>query len=256
MRCSALLVLAFAMSMAEASPIIICGDSRSQSWTDAVSGGFVTPVTTALTTQTQTFYQDQVSNHGLNGFEQETPVLTPDFTVSDGSTTRDGMVMSWRQPQDQNTLGVSSWEWSYHADPDLTGLNLNFEALTPKGVFAIGVELIDINGLSKGWYRERPLPTKWDSSYMLNVSNGLQGPFTAFGEDTGFQLNSVMKIRFNEASLPSDPFVVDDPTGNGAAWNVWSYLDVVPEPSPLLAFGLVGVLAVCRRRKRQGPDSR
>lgn len=235
--------------IALASPIVSIGDSRQMSWQDGINQGLVTaPILGSLSSQTQAFYQNQINQHNLNGLEIKTPVLTPDFLVSDGSSTRQALVMSWNQPVDQNTLGVASWEWGYHADPDLTEFQLTVELLAPKGVFALGVELLDVSGRSKGWYREAlPRPPFWDGSYSINLSGGLQGPFTNFGVDPGFDIKTVMKIRFNMSSLPSDPFIVPDPTGIGNAWGAFSRLDVVPEPSALLMLS-AGILGLTGRR--------
>ena len=42
--------------------------------------------------------------------------------------------------------------------------------------------------------------------------------------------------------------VVADPTGNGSAWNAWSYLDVVPEPNPSAFLGVASLALIGGRR--------
>lgn len=240
-----------AASAVTATPIVRMGENRPLTWPGTNSGGFITPVSAPLSGPTNTFYQNQILANGLPNYVQQVPVLTFGVNVTDGSTTHDSLVMSWNNDGNPNTLNVASWEFAYNADPDLNNLDLNFEELAPSGIFALGVELIDTSGRSKGWYRSHPLPqpSHWDETYRLSVSGGLQGPFTDLFVDPGFDITQVLRIRMNQSSLGRDPITPPDPTGNGAAWGAWSYVDVVPEPTGL-TFGLVGAVALMLRRRR------
>jgi hypothetical protein len=214
-----------------------------------MTDGNVNPVSGPMTGPTSSYYTSLLGGGGPAGFEQKTPILTPDFPITDGSVLRDGLVVSWEQPNNPNNLSVAQWEWGYHADPDLTGLVLTTEALAPIGVYALGIELIDEDGFARGWYRTGPMPPVWDPSYILDVSSPvLQGPFTRFIQDPVFDITRVMKIRFNQSFWPQIPFQVPDPTNNGDAWDAWAHLDVVPEPASLLVLG-GGLLGLLKRRR-------
>lgn len=249
-----ILLLAFfvASCWASASPIVRIGDSRPTTWTQGVTNNNVHPATTGLSTQASNYYAIRAAANGLGGGPNSVvPTLTPDINVSDGSTTRQSLVMSWN-PTGTNTLEVAGWEYDYNGDPDLTGLTIDFEAYAPPGIDSIGIEFIDMAGFTKSWFRTLP-PDHWDPAYVFNASSGGGiPPFDVFGEDAGFDLATVMKIRFTEAARYDRVFGIPDPTGRGSQWNAWAHLEVVPEPASMLAMaaGIAGIAMRRRVRKR------
>jgi hypothetical protein len=239
---------------AEASPLVSVGNGTPTSWTEAMADGSVSAVTGPLTAPASEYFAQQVVAEGANGFMQEIPILTPDFSVSDGSSERTALVMSWDQPVAPNTLGVSGWMFVYHADPDLMDLTLVLEALAPVGVQDLGVELVDTSGLAEAWFTDSPELGVWDAGYGLDLSlSAPQGQFTTFIADPGFDITQVASLRFDEASNSSIAFPVPDPTGNGTAWNAWSHMAVLPGPMACLPFLLQAPRL--RRRRRLGGNA-
>ncbi|MBX7132062.1 MAG: PEP-CTERM sorting domain-containing protein [Fimbriimonadaceae bacterium] len=245
-----LLLLAFfvASCWASASPIVRIGDSRPTTWTQGVTNNNVNPATTGLSIQASNYYSTRAAANGLGGGPNSVvPTLTPDILVSDGSTTRQSLVTSWN-PTGTNTLEVAGWEYDYNGDPDLTGLTIDFEVYSPPGIDSLGIEFIDMAGLTKSWFRTLPLD-HWDPSYVFNASSGGPiPPFDFFGMDPGFDLATVMKIRFTQSARFDRVFVRQDPTGNGTQWGAWAHLEVVPEPGTMLALG-AGIAAIAMRRR-------
>lgn len=235
-----------AFSACWATPIVKVGNNQPTTWTSAMNNGNVVPTTGAFTTTSNTFYNGLASGLGLGGAQQQVPVLTPDVNVSDGSVSRTALVTSWGQPN-PNTLGVAGWEFGYNGDPDLNGLIVDFEAFAPVGTVAIGFELVDMNGLAKSWYRRMPLD-HWDPSYVFNPAGGLQTPFTDQLTDPGFNLATVLVLRFTSAAPFGTVSVPPDPTGRGELWSAWAHIVVAPEPGTWVAVG-IGALALLRRRK-------
>ena len=234
-----------------ATPVVSVGGHSTTSWVVAVNEGSVIPVNGPLTGPATAYYNRQTAALGLSGFEEEIAKITPDVPVSAGSKTKSALVLSWMQPSNPYTLGVTGYEYFYHADPDLTGYKVPFSALAPVGVHDLGVELIDANGKAEGWFTSVLTNGSWIGSYKVNLAmQRSQVPFV-FIKDPGFTTKNVLWIRFDEASLPANPFSVPDPTGNGGAWNAFGQINATPGPEaflPLLA-GLAKV-ALGRRRSR------
>lgn len=235
-----------------ASPIVRVGPGRTQSWTQAFNSSNVrsVPDSAGFTAAETAFYSDFVSRNGLDGFERKGSTLTPDFGIPPGGPDeRTSLVMSWDQPDDDDDdiLGVCSWEYRYDDDPDLTGLYVLYSVYAPPEIQDVSVILIDDAGRSRGWFRAGvPAVPAWEN-YAVDTGAGLQGPFTFFFNEPGFDLTRVLTIRFNESSLRNVPFQTADPTGNGEAWNAWNFLEV-PEPSAGIAL-TAGIIALIVRRK-------
>jgi hypothetical protein len=206
-----------------------------------------------LSKQTQAFYQQQVAKKGLAGFQQVPIKLTPDVKVNSQGGQRSAVVMSWQQPQTPNKLGVATMNWTYISDPDLSNYHLSLEALSPHGIEDLGVELMDTSGRTEAWFTDQPGLAAWDKDYGIFTGNAAkQGVFDFFFADSGFDITHVIQIRFDEASLPSDPFTDPDPTGGTGAWNAWSSVYASPEPKTMapLMLGLVAFPMIRRRMKR------
>lgn len=150
-----------------------------------------------------------------------------------------------------SVLPVAAWRYDYPVDPDLTGTALNVSMFLPTGTAGMGLELIDASGLTRGWYLESPA-TGWAQYSLLAGASSLQGPFTYFGEDAGFDITSVASIRM---SVGADPALAltKPPVGGDTYWAAYGTMSVtaVPEPGTiiLIGSGLVG-LGFVRRRVR------
>lgn len=247
-----ILLVSFIASAAPASPIFSIGEGGSQSWSQAVANGNVVGVSpggpvapgSGLTWAAQQFYSSQGS------FQQSAVILTPDVNVSDGNEIHQSLVMSWDPPTDPTFLGVAAWDYVYDVDPDLTNTVLSFSLFPPPGIWDFSLELIDAAGLSRGWFASGP-PPLWATHAIRPDIAALQGPFTSFFSQPGFDIKTVVAIRLDEAGMFTPSFPVD-PTLNGTAWNAWNHLRVseVPEPTSLAIFaiGVVGLIGYRRLR--------
>ncbi len=230
-------------------PIVSYGDGKSKTWTEGTTSGSIYP-TCSFATAGMMFYGDLVATTGEDGFACSPSTLTPDFPVSDSTpTTFDSLVMSWDDGPDPDVYSVAEWEFMYDDDPNLVGTTINFNVFAPHGVKALGIELIDVNGFSRGWFT-RNIVNFWQP-YTINPVLPSAVGMTYFFNEPGFDLTQVMFIRFDEATLPSDPIILPDPTHNGQEWNAWGYFEVVPEPSSLaLVAGSICLIALHRRNRR------
>jgi hypothetical protein len=249
-----LLLLVFANSAAVANPLFSIGEGGTQTCPQGIDTGNVVPVTpgglfqpgSGLSYAAEQFYSSQ---NGGN-FIQSVATLRPDIFISDGSESHLSLVMSW--DPSETDLGVVTWDYVYDADPDLTNTMVHFSLYPPPGVWDFSLELIDAAGRSRGWFASGPAPA-WASHWIRPDVAAVQGPFTHFFDQPGFDITTVVAIRLDEAGMLSSPFPVD-PALNGVAWNAWNHLSVtaVPEPSTftlsLLALTSFGMHRLRRRR--------
>lgn len=247
LRAIALVAGGLGASFAMASPIVSIGDGQSTSWTQGMSDTNVEPFP-GMTGNGSSFYGAQAAGGGFGGGANPViPTLTPDVPTSDGSTTKDGLVNSY-DPEGTNTLEVSGWDYDYNGDPDLTNLFIDVELFAPHPIDSLGIEIIDINGNAKSWFRANPTHV-WDNSYVFNASGNLQAPFTHFFQDPAFDLTTVERLRFTMAA-PWNATFPPDPTGIGQQWHAWAHLRIVPEPATMLILGLGACSVLLRRRRR------
>jgi len=166
--------------------------------------------------------------------------LTPDVPVS-GSATFDALVMSWRNTNtnDPTILNVAAWEYVYDIDPDLTGTLITFSLLAPAGVWDFSLELIDVNGNSRGWFGVPP-NTSWGVFSIDPSSAVAQVPFSVVITSGVFDITHVTTIRLNESSQGGIAFI-DNPAQEGDSttpWNAWNSLsvrrifDIKPDSEP------------------------
>ena len=265
---SLFLILSIMGRSLHASPFVSIGEGGDQNWTAAMPN--IQPAT-SLSYAANEFYNTQIGEEiGTTGqfvtdIEVVLPNLQPFNPVNDGNEDHDSLVMSWDDGEfGDTTLVVAAWEYVYPADPDLSGLMVHFSAWAPTGVWDLSLELIDVNGFSRGWFQGHP-GNLW-TNYWLNVdinplleAGNPQGPFNAFIETPGFDLTQVVSIRLNESSInnPGMAFIdVDPTTGFVGPFNAWNHLIVAaptPEPSTigLALLGLFSLGFALRRARRR-----
>ena len=208
------------------------------SWGSAITSGFITPSQSSdgFTQAALQFYTGQgVTPEAINA------ILTPDISVASVNNT---MAMSWNGSNpNQNFLPVAWWNYFFGGvnrtpiDMSTGSSRIIFTLYPPVGVWDVSMELIDVNGRSRGWFFPMPTSPTW-SEQTIFVNLGGQGVFSNFFNETGFDITKVVAIRFDEAGRNSN-FIALDPNGNAIAWNAWDSLRVVvPEPDHLSLFVL------------------
>lgn len=261
-RCLGILIAALAiLSSARAGATILVDIPTAGSWQQAIAAGNIVPSTAGanLTDAALQFYLPQGVPLAV-----EAARLTPDFDgVSDPQATviDNTLVMSWDLPS--NDALAIAW-WDYRFDPlGSTPVNLgsgssmiHFSVYPPRGVWDLSLELMDVNGRSRGWFRFGPA-NLWDT-FWISPNLGLQNPFSFYWSDPLFDITKVVAMRFNESGMQSQPFPIDPTTGLAvAAWNVWDSVKVeVPEPGTLVLIGLsLSLLGLAARRATPSPNA-
>lgn len=235
----------FACLSAYATPIFSIGSGAATTWTGAGAQVRTIDPAEGFTAAEQNFYTQFVANNGLNGFVRNQATLTRDFgQPPSGPRGNNNLIVSWNHPTDRRTLGVSSWQYRYNDDPDLTGLFVQFAPYIPSGVQDVGITLIDMDGKSRGWFQSDVDDDDDDwQEITLDPSTGTQNNFDFFFDEAGFDLTRVIEIRLNMSGYEDFPFDdVDPTTGLLTPWGGWNYLEVVPEPASITALlaGLAG----------------
>ncbi len=205
-------------------------------WAEAIKSGMIRPVGPkgVLTSAAEQFYRDQVKlDPNVSEFALVDIELTPDVPrVPDRSgESHTAMIMSWPDFArfDPSFLGIGAWDLVYDPGVSLKGMKIHFSIL-PVDVWDVSLELIDVNGNSRGWFIYGPAPF-WANAWIDPSIQAVQPPFTNYFGDPGFDISQVVTIRLDESwmgnSLSTD---VDPTTGEFNPWNAWDHLRVEPIP--------------------------
>lgn len=261
-----LLIAAMAMlSSATASATVLVNIPTGTSWQQAINAGNITASQAGdpLTQAALAFYGSQFPAPPPSPpFQVVAARLTPDVDgVSDmtgppPTTVDNTLVMSWDLPTN-NDLAIA-W-WDYRFDPTGNGTvdmrsgssMIHFSVYPPPGVWDLSLELIDVNGNSRGWFRSGPANV-WET-FWISPNGREQNPFDFYWTDPLFDITQVLAVRFNESGMFSAPFPINPTTGTtDGGWNAWNSLFIkVPEPATLALLGLsllaLGATTRCRR---------
>jgi hypothetical protein len=239
----------------QSGPLFGIGDCAGcQSWGSALAGPNVQVGATSLTPPETAFLTGTGETFA---YAQQVELFNQ--SVSDGFESHDALVMSW-QADPTRDLSLSSWEYVYDVDPDLTGTLISLSLYAPTGVWDFSIELIDINGFVRGWFVAFPpaVNNLWQTIVLdptLLVPQGfIPGPI----QDAGFDITQVTTIRLDEAGMTSAVFPVPPAGGSlggpNIMWNAWNHLQVIAVPEPSLSGLLVFGAALLLFRRRMNPD--
>lgn len=242
---------ASAGTMPMGNPILEIGGGTNMSFSQAIQNGMIRPWDPGTVSPiAEAFYATQGTTAFVNA------ALTPDLSVMIGDETHDGsLVMQWNPLMQGEALAVAAFDLDLRGlgrgggNPgvDLRGGSVHFWLGAPTGVWDVSVELLDANGNWRGWFLSMP-PTGW-SNQWLNFDEGDQNGWMSF-ETPGFDLWSVVGIRFDEAGATSAAFPVP-PAGSQPDfwdWNAFNHITLVPTPGAGAVLALAGGCLLRRRR--------
>jgi hypothetical protein len=250
-----LLVAALAMlASATAGATVVANiPTGTSSWQEAINAGNILPSQNdaPLTQAAMEFY-------GTQGVPLQ--VMAATLTggvdgVSDpaGNTVDNTLIMAWDLPESDN-LAIAWWDYRFDPTGNRTvdmrsgSSMIHFSVYPPVGVWDLSLELIDVTGKSRGWFRYGPA-NLWET-FWISPNGGLQDPFNFYWSDPLFDITQVLAVRFNESGMRSQPFPI---VGTGIGWNAWDHLLIeVPEPTTLALLGLsLTALGATARRRRE-----
>lgn len=231
------------------NPILEIGDGTGMTFSQAIQNGLIRPWDpSSVSGIAQQFYQTQ----GTTAFVNSS--LTPDLDVELGDVTHPGsLVMQWNPLMQGEDLAVAAFDLNLTQPGrtnglDLRGGSVHFWVGAPNGVWDLSVELMDKNGNWRGWFLFGP-PPDW-SQQWINFDEMDQNGWV-FYEDPGFDLWSVVGIRFDEAASTSTTFPVPPPGAQPDFWdwNAFNHITLVPTPGVGALMALAGGCLVARRRR-------
>jgi hypothetical protein len=247
--CAALATSAIA-GMPMGTPILEIGGGTGTSFSQAIQNGLIRPWDPGTVSGiAQNFYDTQGTTAFVNS------ALTPDLDVMLGDVTHPGsLVMQWNPLMQGESLAVAAFDLDLTQAMgrtngiDLRGGSVHFWVGAPAGVWDLSVELMDKNGNWRGWFRSMP-PPDW-SQQWINFDETDQDGWM-FYEDPGFDLWSVVGIRFDEAGSTSTTFPAPPPGAQPDFWdwNAFNHITLIPSPGATsLSVLVAGMLAPRRRR--------
>lgn len=243
---SLLWLLAAVVPAAGASPLFSIGEGGTMTWSDAQSAGRVRAVQAndGLTAVADQFYTQSVgADPDFTDFALMNSFLQPDLSVQDtAGEVHQSLVMSWDDAAASDTLPIAAWEYVYDVDPDLRKTVIEFSLFAPPGIWDVSLELIDVNGASRGWFLSMP-PATWQV-YQIRPDVTSAQSFQFFFDTPGFDIRQVVAIRLDEAGNAVTLSVPGSAPSTNTNWNAWNHLRVFHAPEPgsalLLVAGLLG----------------
>ena len=180
------------------SAIISVGEGGDTSWTAALETGLIRPVDPRqggeFTAAATRFYESQ------GNFALVPATLTGDVPVELGEETHESLVMQWDPLEDREIMPVAAWDLAVRDElQDLSNTSLHFSLGVPErfengeptgesAIWDVSVELVDIQGNSRGWFLQNP-PIGWHE-YWIMVDQGDQDGFQ-FVESGPFDVTQV-----------------------------------------------------------------
>ncbi len=247
--CAALATPALA-GMPMGNPILEIGGGTDMTFTQAMQNGLIRPWDPATVSG---IAQDFYATQGTTAFVAA--ALTPDLDVTLGGVNHPGsLVMQWNPLMQGENLAVAAFDLDLTQATgrtnglDLRGGSVHFWVGAPTGVWDLSIELLDKNGNWRGWFLMGP-PTDW-SQQWINFDETDQNGWM-FYEDPGFDLWSVVGIRFDEAGSTSMTFPTPPPGAQPDFWdwNAFNHITLVPTPGTAILPALAGSLLAIRRRR-------
>lgn len=207
-----------------------------------------------LTEAAQIFYSQ--TGHPFELVQSE---LTPDIPVilrgEDGrEETHESLVMQWNpvgmEPDgiaagdvaegaiDPDILSIAAFQYQYEQpSEDLSDASLHFSLGVPAipntsppipAVWDVSVELIDINGNTRGWFLSDP-PVGWTDQWIMANQIGPQDNWVHI-EAGPFDITQVASIRLDEAGMSVEfPAPPEGTNPEIWDWNAWNHLRVEPK---------------------------
>jgi len=263
LRISSAFVACFLLvSTTDASPIFSINTQAE--WQNALNSGQVSEVVSSY---------PALAHYGAEGIDYVLATPTLSALNNGQSGLGDGLQMEWGDDENDNGQ-VAAWEYTYDADPDLSGTILSL-TVTPPGplfgapvILSVSLTLTDTTGDWMSWFWDVLPPGLGPTGLPIGIPSLIsldptlhanQSNSTAFTESVGgFDHTIAISIIADELAINPGGLGANwsafpaAPLSTGApVWNYWSTLSVTAIPIPAAAwlFGSALVLLGWLRRR-------